>query len=185
MKIDSRSGLGFLLALLIPLIILGGIAYKPLIAKAKGEEILLATDAYDPRDLFRGDYVNLNLEISRSSYDYLSETILDDAEKYNNSFIYVLLKPDGSGYYSIDAIMEKPPSDGVYLKARIYGLSDTKYEKGPLTVYLDYGLERYYVQENTGEELQYDSRDGILDVKARVYKGYGYVEGLMKRDLKK
>jgi hypothetical protein len=40
------------------------------------------------------------------------------------------------------------------------------------------------VQENTGEELQYDSRDGILDVKVRVYKGYGYVEGLSKRDLK-
>jgi uncharacterized membrane-anchored protein len=80
--------------------------------------------------------------------------------------------------------MEKPPSNGVYLKARIYGLSDMKYDKGPLTLYLDYGLERYYVQENTGQELQYDSLGGILDVKARVYKGYGYVEGLSKRDFK-
>jgi uncharacterized membrane-anchored protein len=184
MKIGYRSGSGFVLALLIPLIILGGVAFKPLLAETQGEEILLATDAYDPRDLFRGDYVHLNLEINRSSYDRLSEVILDDVEKYNNSFIYVLLKPGESGYHSIDTILEKPPSDGVYLKARIYGLSNRQYDKGALIVYLDYGLERYYVQENTGEELQYDSNDGILDVKARVYKGYGYVEGLMKRDSK-
>jgi len=182
MKIDYRNSLGFVLALLIPLLILGGIAYKPLVAKAQGEEILLATDAYDPRDLFRGDYVHLNLEISRATYDLLSKEIFYNTEKYNDSFVYVLLKIDQNGYHSIDAVLEKPPSEGVYLKARISGLRETSGFQKSYSVYLNYGLERYYVQENTGEELQYDSNDGILDVVVRTYKGYGYVERLRKRD---
>jgi len=182
MKSDYKIGFGFYLAILIPLIVLGGIAYKPLQAKLQGEEIFLETDAYDPRDLFRGDYVHINLKIRSASYDRLSEKIFYDADKYNDSFVYVLLKPDGSGYYSIDTILDKPPLDGIYLKARIFGLRETSEFPKPYDVYLDYGLERYYVEENTGEDLQYDSNDGILDVRVKVYKGYGYIDGLKKRE---
>src|SRR6056297_3423661 len=113
MKSIYRNRLGFAIALLVPFIILGGIAFKPFLAKTQGEEILLATETYDPRDLFRGDYVNLNLEISRSSYDKLPETILDEAEKYEGAFVYVLLKPDSRGYHSICAISVDPPEEGV------------------------------------------------------------------------
>lgn len=181
MKSIFRNRLGFAIALLVPLVILGGVAFKPLLAKAQGEQIFLATDAYDPRDLFRGDYVHLNLEISRASYDLISEEILHDIEKYNNTFVYVLLKTDENGYHSIDSIVENPPPAGVYLKARISGLRETNGFPKLHFAYLRYGLERYYVQENTGEDLQYDSNDGILDVVVRVYKGCGYVERLIKR----
>ncbi len=181
MKTAYRNRLGFVIALLVPLMILGGIAFKPLLAKAQGNEILLATDAYDPRDLFRGDYVHLNLEISRASHDRLSKEIFNGGGKYNNSFVYVLLKPDERGYYSISSILSKPPSQGLYLKARISGLREKSESAKPYHVYLHYGLERYYVQENTGQDLQYDSNDGALDVRVKVYEGYGYVAGLDKR----
>jgi len=182
MKSVYRNRLGFAIALLVPLIILCGIAFKPFLAKTQGEEILLETETYDPGDLFRGDYVHLNLKINRTSYDFLSEEILSDAEKYNGGFVYVLLKMDENGYHCIDKVLGKSPPEGVYLKAGISGLREKGEFPKPYDAYLYYGLERYYVQENTGEELQYDSNQGIIDVRVRVYKGYGYVAGLEKRE---
>ena len=53
----------FLLAVLIPLLILLVMTIKPQATVLFGQEILLETKAYDPTDLFRGDYVAVRFAI--------------------------------------------------------------------------------------------------------------------------
>lgn len=177
-----KKGMAFALALLIPLAVLGGLAFKPLMATARGEEILVATDTYDPRDLFRGDYVHLNLAIGRGNYGQLSGAILEEPEAYNGKFVYVLLEADETGKFGVSEILPKPPKEGIYLKAKISGLYNKPDMPEVSVVFLNYGLERYYVQENTGTQMQYDSNEGALNVRVRVYRGYGYIAGIEKSD---
>lgn len=48
----------------IPMLILLAMTIKPQATVLFGKEVVLETKAYDPTDLFRGDYVAINFAIS-------------------------------------------------------------------------------------------------------------------------
>ncbi|MDF2671218.1 MAG: hypothetical protein K0R67_3524 [Paenibacillus sp.] len=123
-----------------------------------GEEIRLQTEPVDPRDLLYGDYVILNYEISSLKPELWKES----GEKPDSGeVIYVVLKPDNEGIYrAIGAYADKPAVSG-----------DEKIIKGKVSYSWDeaitvkYGLERYYVPEGTGGELEDKTKDTIVQVK--------------------
>jgi uncharacterized membrane-anchored protein len=152
---------------------------------AFGQEIRLSTEPVDPRDLFRGDYVTLSFSIER-----LDESLVKDgddeflvkdgdqdavwvsrqANKYIR-YVYVTLSPGDDGIWQAVEISAKPPEEGLYLRARVYKQS------------LDYGdyLKRYYVQENTGRELELAAQRGEIVAVAKAWMGRVALTSLERR----
>lgn len=115
-----------------------------------GKEIRLQTVPIDPRDLMYGDYVVLNYDINEIDKSLWKGEI--NGYELNNN-LYVVLKPDNqskNGTYEAVGLYDREPAkqaDEVILKARYEYSSDS-------TIRVKYGLETYYVPENTGKKLE-------------------------------
>jgi len=136
-----------------------------------GEEVRLKTAPVDPRDLFYGDYVILNYEISEIDASKLNVEKQDQPKRGDR--IWVVVKKEGEYHKLVSAHLKKPSlSEGeTLLKARVEYVSeywDPEKQKNThiQTVRVVYGFERYYVPEGTGKELE-DKR-GQFDVIVKV-----------------
>jgi uncharacterized membrane-anchored protein len=109
-----------------------------------GTVVLLETRPVDPRDLLRGDYITLSYKISDVPLSLFSPPRTNSLPP--GSTVYVALEPRGDFYEVAKASTEPitPANDQVVLRGRMQAWwSDT-------SVHLEYGLERYYVREGTG-----------------------------------
>jgi uncharacterized membrane-anchored protein len=113
---------------------------------AAGKVVMLETRPVDPRDLLRGDYVILNYAIStipRAKFTPGEATNLSPGQT-----VYVLLEPRGDFHEVAQASTEKLSADDPYVLLRgsiqhaPFGSADA--------VVVNYGLERFYVREGTG-----------------------------------
>lgn len=114
-----------------------------------GREVVLKTAPVDPRDLFYGDYVQLHYEIQNLSDDlWKSDVPLAEYERHQ---VYVVLEPCDDVYCATGVYDKKPDiSDNqIALKG-----SFQYYDEYLKTINLDYGIERYYVEENKGKEIE-------------------------------
>jgi hypothetical protein len=82
-----------------------------------GKVIHLRTAPIDPRDLFRGDYVRLNYEISRIGVDQL-KGIGPRKELKKDDKIFVSLREGPNGLYEVASAQLQKPKEGVYLTGR-------------------------------------------------------------------
>lgn len=158
----------FLLAVLIPLLILLAMTIKPQMTVLFGQEILLETEAYDPTDLFRGDYISVNFSIS----EIPKSKVTLPFEMVSNKYLYVSLKQEGN-YFVVDQVSENQPKQGVYLRGRfqdIYNESDA--------FRVDYSLDKYFLEQGSGMDLEQESRNGGLIGTVKVLEGYGVLTGI-------
>ena len=87
-----------------------------------GEEVRLATVPFDPRDLFRGDYVALHFaveEIPLASFDVVSGGEIGGPEPAEMKLAkdwYVSLNRDVSGIFSPEGVGTSPPVGRPYLR---------------------------------------------------------------------
>lgn len=136
-----------------------------------GVEVLLKTAPIDPRDLLRGDYVTLNYDIARVPVSTLVGGL--PKESQSNAVVSVRLKKQDDGYWGIvessfSALERKP--DTVVLKSLPfdfvpYGdLMDTSLSVIPVT----YGIERYYVPEGEGRDIENARNDNRVAIAARI-----------------
>jgi uncharacterized membrane-anchored protein len=126
----------------------GLIASKQQILKT-GKTVVLETQPVDPRDLLRGDYVVLSYKISRLDLKGLKS----EKQYYNNGeIVYVGLAPEGK-YWKAVYVSSKKPGNGVFIKGR-----SMRSYTGILQA--TYGLESYFVPEDTGRELERGTRRG-------------------------
>lgn len=115
-----------------------------------GKEVRIQTEPVDPRDLLYGDYVILNYDISQLNTNLWSE---DGEIPKEGTSIYVVLQPitteEKSIYNAIGVYGTKPQiqNNQAVLKGRL----DYSYDD---IMNINYGLEKYYVPENTGKELE-------------------------------
>jgi uncharacterized membrane-anchored protein len=141
--------IGLLLAILIP-------KERTL---ATGEEVVLQTVPIDPRDLFRGDYVNLRYTIS---------TVRSYTDFEVGDRVYVGLAQQGDIWDAVSA--SHSPPDGLYIKGRV-----TQTQQGQIDV--EYGIESYFVPEGSGHIIE-----RARDVKVRVAvdsSGNSVIKGLL------
>jgi len=145
-----------------------------------GTEVLLKTEPVDPRDLFRGDYVTLNYEISTLNLDEIPAE--DPYFDYNDRIYLALALEDGYG--EPKKIYRNPPDDELYVKGTVKQLIyDWEEDEDGLIVEeeprvkelrVEYGIESYFVPEGRGIEIerqQWTGEEGV-DVKVVVDK-YG------------
>ncbi|MBI4691306.1 MAG: GDYXXLXY domain-containing protein [Nitrospirae bacterium] len=102
------------LVLLQIVLLVGMIAYKEYWI-ATGEKILLRTVPVDPRDIFRGDYVQLRYEITNLNLDNLS---VKESFKPNET-IYVILEKDTDNTFRASSASKSIPSDKKFIRGRV------------------------------------------------------------------
>jgi uncharacterized membrane-anchored protein len=126
-----------------------------------GQLIMLETRPVDPRDLLRGDYVILNYKISDVPLSVFTPARTNALA--DGTSIYVALAPMGTnGFYEIIRASTEPlgPVAGQVLMQG----NSRHWWGGSGSVRVEYGLERYYVREGTGNPR------GKLTVQAAVSK---------------
>ncbi|QGU94679.1 hypothetical protein GOM49_05765 [Clostridium bovifaecis] len=191
-RIFKKRGFKYLVAFLVPFTILIAMTIKPVITNALGEEILIKTKPFDPRDVFRGDYVQLDYEISEVPLEKLDKEISDMKDKNEDEYedftklrkkdMYAVLKKDND-FYVIDKVTLKKPSKGIYLKGKyrypIYKEQSKEEDNGKLEIRgirVDYTLDKYFVPENTGKDLEKAAIKGELVGRIKVYNGYSLLK---------
>jgi len=104
----------FIIIVLFQVLLLAAIIAYRQYWVATGERVLLGTEPVDPRDIFRGDYVTLNYEISS-----LDLTGLGTAEQFRpKERIYVLLEKAPDNTYKAASIIRTLPADGKFIQGR-------------------------------------------------------------------
>ena len=164
----------FLLAVAIPLLILLAMTIKPQATVLFGREIVVETKAFDPTDLFRGDYVAVSFVIS----DIPKSKVTLPIDKVNNKNLYVSFKQEGK-FYVVDQVSENKPKQGVYLRGKFQDIYNQNGEVDKFRV--DYSLDKYFLEQGTGMALQQESHTGGLVGTIKVLGGYGVLTGVSKR----
>jgi uncharacterized membrane-anchored protein len=142
---------------------IAGMAASKEVSLARAPLVHLETRPVDPRDLLRGDYVILSYAISQIERGKFRGDI---PKEFAGKTVYVALKagtPFHEGAYASFAPFT-PAAGETLLKGKAgfarWQRDAAAQDQQPIAI--DYGLERYYVAEGTGEPR------GKLTVKAAV-----------------
>lgn len=145
---------------------------------SSGREIVLPIRPVDPRDLFKGDYARLGFDISQ-----LDKTLVpDEADARNESpwqgktrVVYVTLEQQADQAWKPVAVTDKLPAsvnaNQIVLKGRTLAWNRRN---------VSYGIERYFVPEGTGGNIEGLARTSKLAAIVAVdAKGNAAIKGLV------
>jgi uncharacterized membrane-anchored protein len=109
----------FIILILIQVFLLAGIILYRQYWVATGERIILVTEPVDPRDLFRGDYVRLNYEIST-----LDLNMLGAKERFKRrDRVYVLLEKSEDNIYRASSVSKGRPEGQIFIQGIVKNVS--------------------------------------------------------------
>ena len=135
-----------------------------------GSEVTLQTRPVDPRDFLRGDYVVLNYEIIERAGRRAARTRRRRAAARRCSSS-LRAKPDGI-YGAVSVHPEPVPvADGeVLIRGRAAGGATCGAEPTRLLrpARITYGIERYFVPEGEGKEIESARNKGKVSIVAAV-----------------
>ncbi|WP_079480662.1 GDYXXLXY domain-containing protein [Halobacillus salinus] len=122
-----------------------------------GETINLKTEPVDPRDPFYGDYVVLNYQVE--SFPSSKWEGKDDVERGDK--VYLLLENEEDGVSSLIKASDhplNPDANQIVVESRMEWRDqyNDNYR-------VDLGLDRYYIEENTGREWE-QAEDRIVTI---------------------
>ncbi len=152
-----------LLVLLQAALLVGIIAYRHYWV-ATGERILLKTAPVDPRDLFRGDYIDLSYDISQLDLDALGAQ-----ERFKpNERVYVLLEKAPDGTFGAQSISRDLPAGKQFIQGRVvYEMQSSRWE---VVIKDDSGTSRqlqprWFSGMKKGERVHFclDAGDNVLN----------------------
>lgn len=120
-----------------------------------GTEIVLKTEPVDPRDLLRGDYVVLGYDISMLPGELIQPAEEGDAEAGDRT-VFVRLAPGADGFHqAIAARLDHPPeAEKGEGEVDIRGVVRSWAPGRQHGFFVEYGIERYYVPEGEGLEIE-------------------------------
>jgi uncharacterized membrane-anchored protein len=162
----------FLLAGFIQVALIAYLVYDRAGILRAGREVMLQTRPVDPRDLLRGDYVVLSYDISSVPAGPLKDTPVAS----RGASLYVKLAPNAEGFYQAVSVHQEPvpvSGDEVLIKARpTYGDncgSSNRFFCDQLQ--LKYGIEKYFVPQGEGREIESARNQGKVAVVVAVAPG--------------
>lgn len=164
----------YIVIFIVLIIFYGAMISKPAITMMFGQEVLIKTRAYDPRDVFRGDYIQLFYDINEISFDKMDKEMIklleENAYGYHDKEIFVILAQHGK-YFDVEEVTLSKPEDKLYIKGRISYITLNGNDKVN-TIVVEYSLDKYFVPENTGKELEDKVMKGEAFALIKVFKGY-------------
>lgn len=136
------------------LLIMIGIKWSTL---AYGTKIILKTVPVDPWDVFRGDYITLNYEVSTLDL----KRVNSGNEKFKpNDTVYITLVPDGK-YRAAAAVSHRRPESGkLFMKGVI-----NYYDEFSNNININYGIDSFYVPQHQGKDIE---NNGRISLEAEV-----------------
>jgi uncharacterized membrane-anchored protein len=145
----------FVVAIVVAFLLQAGlvgwlVADRALLLK-NGHEVRLAVVPVDPRDILRGDYVVLSYDISR-----LDNAKLDGDDAFvSGEPIYVALAKSNDAWQAT-AITHAPPASGTWIRGAVDTIltDDQSCADTCNTYVVDYNIEKFFVPEGTGRELE-------------------------------
>lgn len=151
-----------------------------------GERVWLRTSPVDPRDIFRGDYVRLNYDISRLPRalwgDAVTTSVQDKANRtryLREKTLYVSLERGPKDVATAIKADLTPPARGLFIRGAFQpGRGWRLGDKVPTFLNdLRYGIESYFVEQGSGLELERGRPEGIngtlrvpLDIEVAISK---------------
>ena len=169
---SGRYRTGLIAAFIVQVLLLGWIIADRALLIENGREIRLAVIPIDPRDLFLGDYVTLSYGISRVH----AGSVAGENYFYEGDTVYVTIG-EADGDFAATALTREPPADGLYLRGIVERVADVTPEEGSdctdtvggcYGYDIAYNLERFYVPEGTGRELEDLTRGERVSVDVAV-----------------
>lgn len=117
-----------------------------------GVEVTLETGFIDPRDLFRGHYVILELEISRFPVGSVPEP--ENTPEYGTP-VWVSLNAGSGPFWEVSGLYLTPPDEGVSLKGIYRSASSGSHR-------IEFPIDRFFAPELRATELENIRRDRKL-----------------------
>jgi uncharacterized membrane-anchored protein len=127
-----------------------------------GTEIWLKTRPVDPRDIFRGDYIQLDYEINHVN------DVPDYLNLQSGDIVFVPTYPSGK-FTSVQAYNISKESCQNYffcIKGKVVNVNSGNYDTVK-NIDVDYGINQYFIKEGTGQNIDQAS---IYEVKTVVDK---------------
>jgi uncharacterized membrane-anchored protein len=147
-----RYRLGLVLAFVLQVGLLGWLIADRAMLLEHGKEIRLAVIPVDPSDLLRGDYVQLDYPVAHLD----SVDLAGDDEFSEGAAIFVALA-EGADGWSATAITHEKPGSGTFLRGTVRDAVSENPCSGVAYCWkysVDYNLEKFFVPEGTGRELE-------------------------------
>lgn len=129
-----------------------------------GRTVRFRTAPVDPRDLFRGDYVRLDYEISTVHESLCRDGLPDllaakpderSRSPWWNATVYAVLRIEEDGLAELDHLTDRRPAEAPSIRGRIEAMWGS-------TLQVRYGIEAYFVEQGKGLELERPRRrEGI------------------------
>lgn len=152
-----------------------------------GQEVLLKIAPVDPRDFLRGDYVWLTYEI-RNIPMKLVENAPSGEFVTEDGPVFVRLGKDPDGFWRARSASLGGPSTKVAAPGEvdIRGTVPGGWTLGPdASLSVQYGIDRYYVPEGDGRDIEADMRERSFGILAAVASdGTPQIKALMDGDVK-
>jgi uncharacterized membrane-anchored protein len=135
----------------------------------EGSEVTLQTRPVDPRDFLRGDYVVLDYEISSLPAGELKDTPSDG----RGTPVFVKLARRDSGVYEAVSVHREPVpvGDGEVLirgRAASGAPCGSNHRVFCDRLRITYGIERYFVPQDEGKEIERSRNQGKVSIVASV-----------------
>ena len=133
-----------------------------------GREVLLQVQPIDPRDLLRGDFVILGYDISNLQVSLFANPPSGDPDSSEKPVWVVLRKGADGVFHPASAALDRLElkdiqPDDVVIRGTTNGWPASG---GP--VFVQYGLERFYLPEGEGKQIENDMRERPFFVVASV-----------------
>ncbi|MBT2699558.1 GDYXXLXY domain-containing protein [Bacillus sp. ISL-40] len=158
------------LACSVPVLILLGMCFTPLYTMLTGVDMILQTKPLDPSDLFRGDYVTLQYEAEEVPISLVDKAVVSRLQDQGGQFeVFVLMEKKDGVHTPIKVSLEKPDK-GIFLKGTINYID--KGNQGQEIAFIEYNLDKYFLEDNTGAEWEKASAKGEILAKLKVNNGY-------------
>jgi uncharacterized membrane-anchored protein len=159
----------FVLAALIQVALIGLMVYDRARILREGDDVMLQTRPVDPRDFLRGDYVVLDYEITNLPAGALKDT----PSQGRGSPVFVKLARRDDGFYqAVSVHTERVPAAGgeVVIRGRAVGgaTCGSAHREFCERLQIRYGIERYFVPQDDGKEIERSRDQGQVSVVAAV-----------------
>ena len=179
LNLTTKAILGFAAVAGVQTAAIGWMVTDRITLLKTGKEVVLPIIPVDPRSLFRGDYVRIDFPVTM-----VSSALFPGSDKPPRKAgpVFVTLQREGETWKPVAVSETKPTAgpDQTVMQGRLAhnwwpGLGRT-----PHQVRINYGIERYYVQEGKGLELEKMARDKKLAVVVAVDgQGRSAIKGLI------
>ncbi|MCE9524177.1 MAG: GDYXXLXY domain-containing protein [Alphaproteobacteria bacterium] len=135
----------------------------------------------DPNDIFRGEYVILNYDISRLD---LSKLDGDDTMNSGDT-VFVTLVREAETWKAVAINRDRPfrIQGGVALRGSVQWVDGASGGTAPQSIQVTFGIESYFVPQGTGRAIEDEARKGDLSVDIAVdAQGRGAIKAIRRKE---